>query len=113
VVTLDLNEDRHKNMHLLPLNILHSILPITTTYTTCVDEDDVYFYYATVRDQLMDGFVPWRGASAKHPTLIHMFYEVLCKPGGVVIDVTTSRCGFVILSSTFMFQKLKHNVSTL
>ena len=54
----------------------------------------------------MDGFVPWRGDCEKHPTLIHMFIEVLCKHGGVVIDVTTSRCGFVFLSSTFMFQKL-------
>ena len=70
----------------------------------CVGEDDVYFNHTIVKYHLMNGYIPWRGTHEKHPTLIHMFIEVLCKLGGVVVDVTSSTCGFVILSVAFMFQ---------
>ena len=70
----------------------------------CVGDDDVYFNYTTVKDQLMNGSIPWRGAREKHPTLIQMFIEALCKPGGVVVDVTASTGGFVIFITAFMFQ---------
>ena len=52
----------------------------------------------------MDLWIPWLDPSEKHPTLIQMFIEVLCQHGGVVVDVITSIGGFVILSSTFMFE---------
>ena len=52
----------------------------------------------------MNGFVPWRGAREKHPILMQMFIEALCKPGAVVIDVTTSTGGFTILISTINIQ---------
>ena len=48
----------------------------------------------------MNCSVPWRGAHEKHPILMQMFIEVLCKSGAVVIDVTTSTGGFTILIST-------------
>lgn len=74
----------------------------------CVGENDVYFDYTVVEDHLMDGSIPWRGTHEKHPTLIQMFIGALCKLGGVVVDVTSSTCGFVILSFAFMFQYKCH-----
>ena len=48
----------------------------------------------------MNGSVPWRGARKKHNILMQIFIEALCKPGAVVIDVTTSTGGFTMLIST-------------
>ena len=52
----------------------------------------------------MNGSVSWRGACEKHPILMQMFIEALCKPGAVVIDVTTSTGGFTIFISTIDIQ---------
>jgi hypothetical protein len=52
----------------------------------------------------MNGFVHWRGAHKKQPILMQMFIEALCKPGAVVIDVTTFTGGFTILISTINIQ---------
>ena len=70
----------------------------------CVGEDDVYFNYTTKKNQLMNGSVPWRGTREKHPILMQMFIEALCKPRVVVIDVTASTGGFTILISTTYIQ---------
>ena len=35
-----------------------------------VGEDDVYFYYITKKNQLMNGIVPWRGTCEKYAILI-------------------------------------------
>lgn len=70
----------------------------------CVIDDGVYSNYNIVKNQLMNGFFPWRGTHEKYPTLIQMFIEVLCKLGRVVVDVTTSTCGVVIFSFAFVFQ---------
>ena len=70
----------------------------------CVGEDDVYFNCTNEKNQLMNGSVPWRGAREKHPILMQMFIEALCKPGAVVIDVTASTGGFTILISTINIQ---------
>ena len=70
----------------------------------CIGEDDIYFNYTTEKNQLMNGFVPWRGACEKHLIFMQMFIEALCKPRAVVIDVTTSTCGFTILMFTIYIQ---------
>lgn len=66
----------------------------------CVGEDD--FNYTIKKYQLMNDFVPWQGAHEKHPTLIQVFIETLCKHGVVVIDVTASTDELTTSSSTFM-----------
>jgi hypothetical protein len=62
----------------------------------CIGEDDIYFNYTTEKNQLMNGSVPWRGAREKHPIFMQIFIEALCKPRGVVIDVTASTGRFTI-----------------
>ena len=66
----------------------------------CIGEDDFYFNYTNEKTQLMNGSVPWRGARKKHTILMQIFIEALCKPGAMVIDVTTSTGGFTMLIST-------------
>lgn len=62
----------------------------------CIGEDDVYFNYTIVIDQLMNGSVSWWGACEKYPKLIQIFIKALSKPRGVVVDVIASTRGFVI-----------------
>ena len=69
-----------------------------------VGKDEFYFNYATKKNQLINGFILWQGARQKHPILMDMFIEALCKPGAVVIDVTTSTNGFTILMSIINIQ---------
>ena len=66
--------------------------------------DDIYFNYTTEKNQLMNGYVPWRGAREKHPIFMQMFIEALCKPRTVVIDVTASTSGLTILMFTIYIQ---------
>jgi hypothetical protein len=33
----------------------------------CIGKDDVYFNYTTEKNQLINGFIHWRGAREKHP----------------------------------------------
>ena len=57
-------------------------------------DDDIIFNYISEKDQLMDGSMPWRGAREKYRDIHQMFIESLTKPGGVVVDVTTSTGSF-------------------
>ena len=52
----------------------------------------------------MNCYVHSRGARKKYPILIQMFIEALCKPGAMVIDVTSSTGRFIILMSTVDMQ---------
>ena len=70
----------------------------------CVGENDVYFNYTTEKNQLVNGSIPWRGAREKHPIIMQMFIEVLCKSGAVVIDVTASTSVFAIFMPTINIQ---------
>ena len=70
----------------------------------CVGDDDVYFNYSIEKNQLVNGSIPWRGAREKHPILMQMFIEALCKLGAVVIDVTASTGVFAIFMPTINIQ---------
>lgn len=59
----------------------------------CVGKADVYFYVATKKDQLTNGFETWWVACKKHSILIHMFFEALSKPRAVIADVMTYPLG--------------------
>ena len=45
--------------------------------SVCNGEDEIYFNYTTEKNQLMNDFVPWRGAHEKHPISMQMFVEAL------------------------------------
>ena len=51
------------------------------------------FNYTTEKNQLMNGFVSWRGAHEKRLILMQMFIEDLCKLITVVMEVTTLLVG--------------------
>lgn len=49
-----------------------------------VGHDDVHFNYARKKDQLLNSSMPRRGTRERHPILVQMFIEVLCKHAAVM-----------------------------